>query len=63
MFGIDKTIELSVALTLMAAATGQLPKIVRQVQIAQFKLLEESKTSTWGHLMIIDTRGNQSKSR
>lgn len=53
MFGIDKIIETAVALTLIASATGQLPKIIRQVQMAQFKLLEESNTSTWGKLMII----------
>ena len=53
MFGIDKIIEAAVALTLLASATGQLPRIIRQVQMAQFKLLEESKTSTWGTLMII----------
>lgn len=60
---MDKVIELAVSLALIASATHQLPKIIRQVQIAQLKLLEESKTSTWGHLMIIDTRGNHSKSR
>lgn len=53
MFGIGKIIELVVALALIASATGQLPKAIRQIQIAQAKLLAESNTSTWGKLMII----------
>ena len=53
MFGIEKIIEIAVALTLIAAATGKLPKVIREVQMAQFRLLEQSKTSTWGTLMII----------
>ena len=42
-----------VALALLASATGQLPKVIREVQMAQYKLLQESSTSTWGKLMII----------
>jgi hypothetical protein len=44
--GIDKIIEIAVSLALIASATGQPPKIVHQVQIAQIKLLEESKSSS-----------------
>ena len=51
--GIEKIIEIAVALTLIASATGKLPKVIRQVQLAQVKLLQESKTSSWGTLMII----------
>lgn len=51
--GIDKIIEIAVALALVASATGQLPKVIRQVQLAEVKLLQESKTSSWGTLMII----------
>jgi hypothetical protein len=51
--GIDKIIEIAVALALVASATGQLPKVIRQVQLAEVKLLQESKTSSWGKLMII----------
>jgi hypothetical protein len=51
--GIDKIIEIAVALTILAAATGQLPKVIRKVQMAEFRLLEQSKTKTWGKLLII----------
>ena len=53
MFGIEKIIEAAIAVTLFLSATGQLPKVVRQIQIAQVKLLQESNTSSWGKLMII----------
>jgi hypothetical protein len=51
--GIDKIIEIAVALALVASATGQLPKVIRRVQLAEVKLLQESNTSSWGKLMII----------
>ena len=51
--GIEKIIEIAVALTLIASATGNLPKVIREVQLAQFRLLEQSTTKTWGKLMII----------
>jgi hypothetical protein len=51
--GIDKIIEIAVALTLIASATGKLPQVIRKVQMAEFRLLQESKTDTWGKLLII----------
>lgn len=50
--GIDKIIESAVAIAILASVTGQLPKAIHCVQVAQFKLLEESKSSTWGQLLI-----------
>jgi len=57
--GIDKIIEIAVALTIIASATGQLPKVIREVQMAEFRLLEQSKTKTWGKLLVIKNRGAQ----
>jgi hypothetical protein len=51
--GIDKIIEIAVALTLIASATGKLPQVIREVQMAQIRLLSQSQTNTWGKLMII----------
>jgi hypothetical protein len=45
---IEKLIPLAVSLAIAAAASGQLPKIIHQVQIAQLQLLKESQTSKWG---------------
>jgi hypothetical protein len=52
--GINKIIEMAVALTLIAAATGKLPKVIREVQMAQIRLLDQSQTKTWGKLMTFE---------
>jgi hypothetical protein len=45
--GLEKVISLGVALAILAATTGQLPRVTRAVQIAQLKLLKESQASKW----------------
>ena len=49
----NKLIEAVVALIFMIAALGQLPKFVQSVRIAQYQLLENSKSSTWSSLEIL----------
>jgi len=51
--GIDRIVQIAVVLALIASATGQLPKVIKKVQIAEFRLLQQSKTDTWGKLLII----------
>lgn len=41
-------IEIAITLTLMAATTGNLPKIIKQIRLAQLHLLMESRSSNWG---------------
>ena len=41
-------IELAIALTVMAFAAGNLPKVVKSVKKAQFHILKESSSSNWG---------------
>jgi hypothetical protein len=57
--GIERIIEIAVALTILASAMDQLPKVIREVQIAEVRLLEQSKTKTWGKLLIVKNRGTQ----
>jgi hypothetical protein len=45
---IEKLIPLAVAFALMAAATGNLPKAIKQIRMAQAHLIQESKASNWG---------------
>lgn len=45
--GLDKVIAMGAAMAILAASTGQLPKAIRAVQIAQLKLLKESQASKW----------------
>lgn len=51
--GIGKLIGLAAALTVLAASTGQLPLIVRAVQLAQLQLLKESQASKWPKAMLL----------
>jgi hypothetical protein len=46
--GIEKLIPWAVSMAMMAAASGQLPRVIRQVQIAQLQLLKEAQSSKWG---------------
>lgn len=50
---MDRLISLAVALTMLAAVTGQLPKVILAVHIAQLQLLKESQASKWPKLMIL----------
>lgn len=45
--GLEKLIALGAAMAILAASTGQLPKVIRAVQIAQLKLLKDSQASKW----------------
>jgi hypothetical protein len=50
---VDKIMPIAVTLALWAAGTGKLPEIIRQIHIAQAKLLWESRASNWGSLLIL----------
>ena len=41
-------IEAAVTLSLLAAAAGNLPKIIKGVKLSQLYLVLESKSSSWG---------------
>lgn len=41
-------ITLASTLVLIAASTGQLPKAVQQVRIAQLEILRQMQTKNWG---------------
>ena len=50
--GIDKLIAISATLAVFAIASGKLPKILKEVRIAELKLLKESQASKWGMPML-----------
>ncbi|MBP9682517.1 MAG: hypothetical protein KBD76_14010 [Bacteriovorax sp.] len=52
---IDGLIKLSLTLAITAALTGQLPKVVKEMRIAQLKVLKESQSSKWGMPMLLPT--------
>lgn len=51
--GIERLAQAAVMAALLAAATGHLPKFIREVQIAQYKLLKDSQSSKWGRAMLL----------
>jgi hypothetical protein len=51
--GINSAIKAAAVLTILAAGTGQLPKLVRTVQIAQLKLLKHSQSASWGKALLL----------
>jgi len=49
---IDRLIQASATLAIVAELTGQLPKVIREVRIAQLKLIKVSQASKWGMPML-----------
>lgn len=52
--GIEKLISLAAILAVMAASTGQLPKTIRSVHIAQLRLIKESQASKWPKASLLN---------
>ncbi len=53
--GIDKLTAWAAAVILAAAGTGQLPRLIHAVRVAQLELIHQSKASKWpkAHLLPI----------
>jgi hypothetical protein len=44
---IEKIAPFALALALVAASTGHLPKLIDTIRRAQMQLIQETKASTW----------------
>ncbi|MBX3018530.1 MAG: hypothetical protein KF767_11615 [Bdellovibrionaceae bacterium] len=53
---LEKLIQIALTAALIGAATGQLPRMVLAVRIAQLKLLEESRASKWPKAPLLPVR-------
>lgn len=53
---ISKLISLSVTLAAFAIFTGQLPRVLKTVRIAELTLIKESQASKWGPPMLLPSR-------
>jgi hypothetical protein len=51
--GLEKLIQIIATLTIIAASTGQLPKLILEVRVAQAHLIQDTKASTWGMPMLL----------
>ena len=53
---LDKLISVVAATVVIAATTGQLPKMLAAVRKAQIQLIQETKASNWGMPMQLRVR-------
>ena len=49
-------IQAAVAASLIAAASGQIPKFIQTMRVAQYQILKESLASKWGRAMLLPVR-------
>ncbi|MDD4973470.1 MAG: hypothetical protein PHY93_03925 [Bacteriovorax sp.] len=53
---MDKLIAIAVTLAVLTVSTGQLPKVLRQLRIAQLQLIKDSQASKWGQAMLLPNK-------
>jgi hypothetical protein len=53
---MGKLISVAATLAVLAASTGQPPKILRKVQLAQLYLIKDSQASKWPKAMLLPRR-------
>ncbi len=59
---LEKIITVAVSVMMLAASTGQLPKLVLAVRKAQIQLIQETKASKWGQVPLLpSTHTNSNK--
>ena len=51
-----RLIEAVVIFVFAVAAAGQLPRLIKTIQIAQYKLLKESQSSNWGKPLLLPVK-------
>jgi hypothetical protein len=51
---MDKLISIAVTLAFLTAGTGQLPRVIKAVRIAQLELIRDSQASKWGRPLLLE---------
>jgi hypothetical protein len=51
--GLEKLIQAVAVVVILAASTGQLPRLIRSVRVAQADLIQDTKASGWGMPMLL----------
>ncbi len=51
--GLDKLIALGATLAVLAASTGQLPRAILAIHIAQLHLIRDSQASKWPKAQLL----------
>jgi hypothetical protein len=50
---MNKLIEIVAVIVVLAASTGQLPRFIHEVRMAQGLLVQETKASKWGLPLLL----------
>ena len=50
---MEKLIQAVAVFVVIVASTGQLPRLIHEVRVAQAHLIQETKASRWGRPYII----------
>lgn len=50
---LEKLTAIAVTVVMLAATTGQLPKLIITIRKAQAQLVQETKASNWGIPMLL----------
>jgi hypothetical protein len=53
---IQKLISIASTLAVLTVFTGQLPRVLKVVRIAQLELIRDSQASKWGTPMLLPIR-------
>ncbi len=53
---MNNLIKISVSLAILTISSGQLPRVLKLVRIAQLELIKESQASKWGKAMTLPSR-------
>ena len=53
---MDKLIAIAATLAVLTVTTGQLPKVLHKVRVAQLHLIKESQSDNWGQAMLLPTK-------
>ncbi|HLE11343.1 MAG TPA: hypothetical protein VI754_08855 [Bacteriovoracaceae bacterium] len=53
---MDKLIAIAATLAIITVSTGQLPKVIYKVQMAQLYLIKGSQASNWGRLPLLPVK-------
>jgi hypothetical protein len=51
--GLNKLAESALLIVLIAAAAGQLPRLIQTVRVAQLQLIKDSQSSKWGQAFLL----------
>ncbi|HLE12163.1 MAG TPA: hypothetical protein VI754_12995 [Bacteriovoracaceae bacterium] len=53
---MDKLIAIAATLAVLTVSTGQLPRILNHLRVAQLQLILDSQASKWGQAMLLPTK-------